>query len=505
MQKNILTIFPYYLLLMAIAPTVSLLATNYRQINPQNIIRPVILSMVLALGTYYFLLRVMREKNKAGIFGTAFIFVVLNYGRAHIYLQEHTNMITEVGNLIHLFLGFFALGILLVVFRALERFPRIDTLPIYAICLTLIILPSYNIAEIIFQQQRTFSPKKVEINISESHPPLPDIYHIVVDAYSREDYLASIGYDNTEFLNFLRSQGFYIADCSKSNYPRTALSLASMLNLEYLWQIFPDKDQWARDDAAVYGALSNNLVHNVLRQQGYQFVTTVNGYYWSEHTKFADVIVAPESKGILTPYLLPIERKFIENSAFRVLLDFGDLKELKNGYLLHGEHYEQVMVALDSLKAIPQISEPTYSYFHLTVPHDPYIFSPDGEIAPEIEGHEGYLRNIKFINNQLMPIISEIIQTSDIPPVILLHGDHGYASKSTDKYLILFALFLPNNSSTLYQTLSPINAYRVIFNEVFNMNFTLLSDKSIQADIGGPFRRTEVQFSLEDSICPKTN
>ena len=42
------------------------------------------------------------------------------------------------------------------------------------------------------------------------------------------------GYDNSPFLDFLRSKGFYVADKSVTNYPRTELSVASSLNMKYM-------------------------------------------------------------------------------------------------------------------------------------------------------------------------------------------------------------------------------------------------------------------------------
>ena len=43
-----------------------------------------------------------------------------------------------------------------------------------------------------------------------------------------------LGYDNSEFLNSLRQRGFYVADCSQSNYAYTEFSLTSSLNYDYL-------------------------------------------------------------------------------------------------------------------------------------------------------------------------------------------------------------------------------------------------------------------------------
>ncbi len=63
----------------------------------------------------------------------------------------------------------------------------------------------------------------------------PDIYFIVLDAYARDDVLKEMyGFDNTEFLAYLRNKGFYIAERSAANYCQTGLSIGSCFNLCYL-------------------------------------------------------------------------------------------------------------------------------------------------------------------------------------------------------------------------------------------------------------------------------
>ena len=107
---------------------------------------------------------------------------------------------------------------------------------------------------------------------------------------------------------------------------------------------------------------------------------------------------------------------------------------------------------------------------------------------------EGYLRTIQYINNQIKPIVSTIIQESEIPPIIVIHGDHGYMDEKPLRFLILNALYLPDAQAELYPEISPVNTYRVILNEYFGLDLPLLKDESIQADIGRPFRRTPAEL-----------
>ena len=66
----------------------------------------------------------------------------------------------------------------------------------------------------------------------------PDIYYIILDGYGRQDALMEdYGYDNTAFLNFLEEQGFFVADCSRSNYSQTKFSLLTSLNMDFVEEL----------------------------------------------------------------------------------------------------------------------------------------------------------------------------------------------------------------------------------------------------------------------------
>src|SRR5207244_7041298 len=63
----------------------------------------------------------------------------------------------------------------------------------------------------------------------------PDIYYIILDGYGRQDVLKDLyGFDNSDFIQFLQSRGFYVADQARANYCSTVPSLASSLNRTYL-------------------------------------------------------------------------------------------------------------------------------------------------------------------------------------------------------------------------------------------------------------------------------
>jgi hypothetical protein len=64
---------------------------------------------------------------------------------------------------------------------------------------------------------------------------MPDVYYIILDGYARGDVLEELySFDNSDFIAALQARGFYVAEASQANYPQTAFSLASSLNMAYI-------------------------------------------------------------------------------------------------------------------------------------------------------------------------------------------------------------------------------------------------------------------------------
>ena len=85
-----------------------------------------------------------------------------------------------------------------------------------------------------------------------------------------------------------------------------------------------------------------------------------------------------------------------------------------------------------------------------------------------------------MINDKVIDLVYSI-QMLDPSAVIIIQGDHGiFASYCKDKdnlYKILNAYYFPDRDySLLYQKITPVNSFRVIFNKYFNAEMKLLED-----------------------------
>ena len=101
---------------------------------------------------------------------------------------------------------------------------------------------------------------------------------------------------------------------------------------------------------------------------------------------------------------------------------------------------------------------------------------------------KGYANQLKYINKKLMSALDIILSTNK-NPIIIIQGDHGPRSLANwekpdetcwkECYSILNAYHLPNNGNdNLYNSITPVNTFRIISNHYFGTSYKLLEDKS---------------------------
>jgi hypothetical protein len=108
---------------------------------------------------------------------------------------------------------------------------------------------------------------------------------------------------------------------------------------------------------------------------------------------------------------------------------------------------------------------------------------------------DGYRDQIIYLNSRLIPILKNIIANSEVPPIIIIQGDHGavYTVKE-ERMAILNAYYLPEGRSNhLYENITPVNTFRVIFSHYFNADLELIDDISYYSGYDKPYIYTIIE------------
>ena len=146
----------------------------------------------------------------------------------------------------------------------------------------------------------------------------PDIYYIILDGYGRSDVLKNeYEYDNSDFLNALRDMGFYVADCSQSNYAQTQMSLASSLNFNYIDALSDRFVPGSEDRTGLDALIHHGAAREGLEKAGYKTVAFATGFLATELSD-ADYFLGPRrSLGELNEF----ESLLVETTFARLIQD----------------------------------------------------------------------------------------------------------------------------------------------------------------------------------------
>jgi hypothetical protein len=341
-----------------------------------------------------------------------------------------------------------------------------------------------------------------ELALPEGDQP-PDIYYIITDAYSRDDYLLSnYGYDNSRFLDALGEMGFYVARCSQSNYAQTDLSLASSLNLSYLEDLGDEFQIGNRDKRGLDRLIREGLVLRELKALGYSVVAFETGFFFTQLEDAEHYYELPK-EGTLTSFfnfrgINEFEALLIQNTGFRLLTDAANatgalawaLPDFDRPRSIYRDRTLYVLGQLEP-QQVPALRGPKFVFVHLITPHFPYVIDRAGEffdVETDPADREPYINQLIYLNGRLEQIFQDILETAETPPIIVLQADHGNLDVDGERTAILNAYFLPEaEGHKPYPQISPVNTFRLILDNYFGGDYGLLTDQSFYSTYEVPF------------------
>lgn len=232
---------PLYPFLISVYPVVYLLSENISEIGPEAGLRAALFFLVICILFFVFLLILTRDNQRSGLISflaisTFFLIFFLIYAPAYNFLREVTLFGIVFGRHRYLIPFTFAV-ILIVIFLASFLTRRMEPQIIKNISLAanssvilLLLIPTVSIIFNLITTNQTIVQSRVNIPpieqpLTASNQSIPDVYYIIMDMHTNDNVLYRLlNYDDTFFTDSLRQMGFYVSECSQSNYPSTQMS-----------------------------------------------------------------------------------------------------------------------------------------------------------------------------------------------------------------------------------------------------------------------------------------
>lgn len=517
MKRVLRLLFP---LIFAIFPVFSLYAGNIIEVTSAEIIRSLVFSAIAAIVLWGLLYLVIRRADKVSVISAVFLLWFFSYQYVINWLRMvyPARQILEFHPLVPII--FWVIILLLPVIPLLRTVKKMDIAVniawIFGIAL---IIPPILIA-VRVTYGRVAKPAVVHVNGPEFNAKvkvkeLPNIYHIILDGYARNDTLKDVyKYDNSEFTNFLRDNKFQVATNSSTNYCQTLLVISSMLNYDYLQDTIPTKiTPDSADRLPLKELIDYNRVFATLKNHGYTTMSFKSAYDWMS-IKNSDYFVE-EKDGKMNLF----ETKLLQTTP----VPAGMTKKNKTVIMSYMQHRHAILYTLNYLSHTTKFKPPIYVYAHILSPHPPFVFYQDGsprnpdrelDIADGTDfqkvggSPEEYLAYYKeqviFINHKVEAMVKSILARSTRPTIIIIQSDHGPAShmewNNPDKSALqermrnMIAIRVPAGlDMTVPADLQPVNEYRLIFNSLFDVNLSMLPQHNYFSSWDKPYEFNDVQ------------
>jgi hypothetical protein len=488
--------------LFAALPVLHLFSANVQETETGDVLLPLAVVIGVAAGAWLGLTPVLRDARRSALAVTALVLLVFSYGSVHRLLRKVEVLGFQPGRhrvLLTLWALLAVAGVVAAI-RARRLAPRVTpVLNVVAVGLVV-----FNIVGLLGHGIRSGGGGDVQHDVLPVRPAVagpavgkrPDVFYIVFDRYGgRDALLREFGFDNTPFLEALEERGFFVAGDSRANYPKTLLSLASTLNMDYL--DFLAAEGAGGDAAPARALIRRHAVGRFFVSQGYRYVHV--GSWWGPTAKSP---IAHRS--IRYGGLSEFSTALFETTAFAPIgtLLSEDLDERKREYNRVAFQFEQ----LEGLAGGGP--EPVFVFAHVLSPHEPFVFDRDGsfvtlrEERARSEG-DGYVRQLQHINGRILDLVDALLASPE-SPIIILQSDEGplgsisswegaAAPTLARKFPILNAYHLPGlEDAALTPSISPVNSFRVVLNGYFGTDLALLPDRSYV------FRRAEDLYVFQD-------
>jgi len=326
----------------------------------------------------------------------------------------------------------------------------------------------------------------------------PDIYYLVFDRYQRDDYLKKIyNIDNSTFLEELEKRGFAIVDEAYSNYQRTAHSVVSSLNFDYLDKLETPETKGSSDWYPLFAMFQDFRVGRFLKSLGYD--VHFYGTWWEPTRRIA---IADRNH---TFYEIPEMARVIYE--YSLLVDLGRWAGLRQMDPLYWQ-CRRSQLMFEDLRDGAAAEGPQFHFAHFLVPHPPFVTHETGRCMEASEAltrtrAENYGGQLAYTNREILATVDALLAAPGPRPIIILQADEGPwpeefagnevtllgrdvssvdwqklpAETLKEKMAILTAIYAPEiPAAEIGARLSPVNIFRKVLKAYFNVPIEPLPD-----------------------------
>jgi hypothetical protein len=494
MQLKTLFKLPLFTWLLPVVPVVHILSLNLERLSPYEVLWVLVPAMV-GLPLIMLALRAVFKKPDITDLLVGIAFATVFWPILHLN-AENAKLIWLSGGL--------CIALVVVLWRESRKFlPVILTVSCVALSASLLL----NVVQspVFWERwklqavaENAFEPLPT---IAEQPAEKPDIYYLVFDRYQRADYLKSIyGLDNEPFLSALRQRGFVVSDESYSNYQRTAHSVVSSLNFDYLDGLSKPETKGKGDWQPLFSMFQDFRIGRAMKSFGYD--VHFSGTWWEptrrvaiadQHHNFYEMPEFPRllyEYSLIVPAVRSLGLRFADPLYWqckRSQLMFSTMREPKAG------------------------DKPIFYFAHFLIPHPPFVTRADGSCmtiaeAAQKSRSENYVGQLTYANAQILETVDVLLKRPGPKPIIILQADEGPwpekfagdevrslgrdvstvdwatldAETLREKMAIFSAIYAPKlPAGEIGPQHTPVNTFRKILKTYFNMPIEPLPDRNL--------------------------
>jgi len=442
--------------------------------NTTDLIFQILIFTIVTL-LLYFIAKKISKKNVRFILLLFYTLIVYTFfGNIKLNLAKSVPFLAHYPSLLIL------LGALFVILYFLFRNQKIRKFVFSYSNMLVLVLLVFQLGQFIYAKASQSDPI-INPTPTKAFSDKPNLYFVLFDGYPGFEALDSLfTYDNTQHKIALEQRGYHVIDSIRSNYNYTLAAMSSLFNINYV-----DREQSmpVSDFSFMYKArkaINYSTIAQAFQEENYK-INNLSIFPFANQKGVADYI------GYLTP--LQIANKyFFHNYLLNDLAKNDKYKYLPIVSLyekpLDRYYYQNKRIFTDCIASINP-SEPTFTYAHLLLPHEPYLTDSAGNLWKDLSAipeQEAFLQYTKYAS-KLMLDLADAIEQKDSNAAVLFLSDHGYRGLTGEdkkySYHNFLALKTPDNKYDQIENVkSNIHVFPYLLNNYYGQDIEYKKDST---------------------------